>query len=354
MLDVAFVIPGDLMLPTGGYAYDRRVLALFRDFGIAARHVALPGSYPSPTPADVDMTEQTLAGLPSRTMLFVDGLAYGAMPASLVRSVRQPIVALVHHPLCLEAGLTPDAADALRFSEREALAHARHVVVTSAATRQTVVRLFNIAADKITVAEPGTDAAARAVGSAKGLDAPLELLAVGSVVARKGYDVLIQSLALLAGQAWRLTIAGAERDAAAVAALDTALRETDLGARVRRLGAVSTADLDHLYAQADVFVMPSLYEGYGMVLAEALARGLPIVCTTGGAAADTAPDTAALKVPPGDVAAFSAALARVLGDAALRRRMADAAWSAGQHLPRWTDTTKTIAETLKRVAEAMT
>ena len=63
--------------------------------------------------------------------------------------------------------------------------------------------------------------------------------------------------------------------------------------RVRMIGAVGTSELDRLYAGADLFVMPSLFEGYGMVLAEAMARGLPIVCTTGGAAAETAPDAAA-------------------------------------------------------------
>jgi glycosyltransferase involved in cell wall biosynthesis len=96
--------------------------------------------------------------------------------------------------------------------------------------------------------------------------------------------------------------------------------------------------------------MPSLYEGYGMVLAEAMARGLPIVCTTGGAAADTAPDTAALKVAPGDVDALSAAIGRLLRDASLRAQMADASWAAGQELPRWERTAGIIADVVRRVA----
>ena len=96
--------------------------------------------------------------------------------------------------------------------------------------------------------------------------------------------------------------------------------------------------------------MPSLYEGYGMVLAEAMARGLPIVCTTGGAAADTAPDAAALKVPPGDVAALSAAIGRLLRDATLRASMSEASWEAGQRLPRWEQTARTIADVMRRVA----
>jgi glycosyltransferase involved in cell wall biosynthesis len=95
--------------------------------------------------------------------------------------------------------------------------------------------------------------------------------------------------------------------------------------------------------------MSSLYEGYGMVLAEALAHGLPIVATRAGAAAETVPDVAALKVEPGDVAALAAALRRMIGDAALRHRLADNSWSAGQRLPQWLDTARRIAHVVERV-----
>jgi glycosyltransferase involved in cell wall biosynthesis len=113
---------------------------------------------------------------------------------------------------------------------------------------------------------------------------------------------------------------------------------------------MSADELAQNYAGADVFALPSLYEGYGMVLAEAMARGLPVICTTGGAAANTVPDSAGLKVPPGDVEAMRAALARMLGDAALRQKIADASWRAGQSLPRWEDTARTIAAIIRRVA----
>jgi glycosyltransferase involved in cell wall biosynthesis len=107
--------------------------------------------------------------------------------------------------------------------------------------------------------------------------------------------------------------------------------------------------LARAYEDADLFVMPSLFEGYGMVLTEALARGLPIICTTGGAAAETAPDTAALKVPPGDASALAKALARLIDDRAARREMADAAWHAAGTLPRWRETAAIIAELCRKV-----
>jgi glycosyltransferase involved in cell wall biosynthesis len=197
------------------------------------------------------------------------------------------------------------------------------------------------------VAEPGTDPAERARGSGN----PLQLLSVGSVVPRKAYDTLVRALASVPAHGWRLAIVGpTDRSAEALAALEAAIGKTGLGPQVVIAGPAVPERLDAYYAAADVFILPSLYEGYGMVLAEAMARGLPIVCTTGGAAAATVPDAAAIKVRPGDVQALGLAIRRILEDTALRRRMSDAAWAAGQKLPRWEDTARTIADVIRNVA----
>ncbi len=349
MTTCAFLIPGDIHLPTGGYAYDRRVLALLAGHGIDARHVALPGTYPAPTAADLRTTAALIADLDASHILLIDGLAYGAMPADLIARIRQPIVALCHHPLCLEAGLTEARQSELRASETAALGYARAVIVTSPMTAALIRRDFAVAASAAHVAEPGTDPAPRALGSAPG--APLQLLAVGAVVPRKGYDVLVRALDRLRRHDWRLTIAGADdRSPGTAASLRAQIAVAGLDERIKVVGAVDDPTLAALYGEADVFVMPSLFEGYGMVLAEAMARGLAIVCTTGGAAADTAPDTSALKVPPGSVSALVEALDLVLADAPRRRAMADAAWTAGQRLPRWDDTARAIADVLRKVA----
>lgn len=344
MTRTVFAIPGNIDLPTGGYIYDRRVLALLPQFGVTVRHLELPGSYPEPSVADLGETERLLVALPSDGAVLIDGLAYGAMPADLVARVRAPIVALVHHPLCLEAGLSPSRQQHLKDLETAALALARQVIATSPTTARTLVTDFAVPADKITVAEPGTDPAMRATGTGN----PLQLLAVGAVVPRKAYDLLVRALAPLADRDWRLTIAGpTDRSPEALAALRAALRQTGLGRRVTLPGAVGQEELADLYAHADAFLMSSLYEGYGMVLGEAMARGLPIVCTSGGAAAETAPDAAAIKVPPGDQAALSAAIGRLIDEPGLRARMADASWVAGQRLPRWQDTAARIANVIK-------
>lgn len=347
MTDAAFVIPGDINLPTGGYAYDRYVLAYLPAHGVRIGHVELPGSFPAPSSADLEVSRQRLAALPAYTVLLIDGLAYGAMPADLVASIVQPIVALVHHPLCLEAGISAPRAVELKALETAALALARRVIVTSPLTARTLVADFAVPADRITVAEPGTEPAARSLGSGQ---PRLGILAVGSIVPRKGYDILVAALAKLAHLDWSLTIAGPiDRSPPTVDALRRQIADVGLEGRTTLLGPLSAEALDQLYRSADVFVLASHYEGYGMVLAEAMARGLTIVTTTGGAAADTVPDGAALKVPPGDTDALASALQQALLQPALRRDLGDAAWNAGRKLPRWPDTAARIAKVLKEI-----
>jgi glycosyltransferase involved in cell wall biosynthesis len=337
---LTFAVPGDIDLPTGGYAYDRRVLSLLPDYGVQPELVKLPGSYPAPSAADLKETTRLLSQAPAEVPLLIDGLALGAMPRLLVEGLRQRVLALVHHPLCLEVGLTPKEAAELKACETAALSIARHVIVTSFATKRILVADFGVPTTKITVAEPGTDPAIRASGTGT----PLQLLAVGAVSPRKGYDILIEALRPLTHLDWRLTIAGAtDRNPATAADIEASINAAGLQDRVRLSGAVVPATLAKYYDTADLFVMPSLFEGYGMVLAEAMARGLPIVCTTGGAASDTVPDAASIKVTPGQPQALTAAIEKALRDRKLRSRMADASWEMGRTLPPWTETTRRIA-----------
>jgi glycosyltransferase involved in cell wall biosynthesis len=347
MHEIAFLIPGDLELPTGGYAYDRAVLKLLPQFGVRPIQVALPGSFPNPTPEDLEDCAAIIRGLPRDCLLMIDGLAYGAMPEALIRGLEHRIVALCHHPLALENGISADRAEALYASEKAALALAAHVIVTSPMTARILAGDFDVAPEKITVAVPGTTKKGRASGSSSAM---LEILAVGSIVPRKGYDVLIDALAKVGRNNWRLSIVGAARAPDCAAALEAQIATAGLGERVRLLGAINEKALDSLYEHADLFVMASLFEGYGMVLAEALQRGLPIVTTTGGAASDTVPTGAGLKVPPGDVDALAEALSQALGNPQLRHDLAREAYAAGEKLPGWEDTAGIIASVLKQQA----
>lgn len=346
MIDVAFAIPGDLGTPTGGYAYARRLLAEFGRHGVRAAILPLPGSFPDPTPEDVALAGRLLSEAAPGAVLLVDGLAYGALPPAVIAQAgERPVVALVHHPLGLEAGLTPARAATLMASETAALALARRVVATSRFTARLLARDFGVDPRRIVVAEPGTEPAARVPVRAAG---PVSLLTVGAVTPRKGHRLLVEALRGLADRDWHLTVAGAlDRAPACAAELRAAIRAAGLADRITLAGAVTDAALEALYAGADLVVSPSLFEGYGMALAEALARGLPLVATTGGAAADTVPPGAGLTVPPGDVPALGAALRSLIEDPARRARAAEAAHAAGLRLPRWSDTASLIAACLK-------
>jgi glycosyltransferase involved in cell wall biosynthesis len=347
MVEVVFAVPGDLASPTGGYAYARRLLALLPEQGVRVRHIPLPASYPHPSAADLAETERLLRAAPEEAVLLVDGLAYGALPPSLVRGLDRRIVALVHHPLGFEAGHSEARRRELIDAETRALAHADRVIACSAATARALTSDFAVPSARIAVAEPGTEPAPRSTGTGS----PVQLLAVGAVSERKAYPVLVAALRDLTNFDWRLTIVGSlDHAPEASAALYAAIQAARLRERVTVAGAVDGSRLARLYDAADVFVSPSLFEGYGMVLAEAMARGLPLVASTGGAAIETVPASAGLKVPPGDVAALRDALSRMIADRSARDAFAEGSWAAGQALPRWTDTAARVADTLKAVA----
>jgi glycosyltransferase involved in cell wall biosynthesis len=347
MLEVAFAVPGDLAAPTGGYAYARRLLACLPAHGVSIRYVPLPSSYPHPTDDDLAETDRRLRATVPGAILLIDGLAYGAMPARLIRELGRRVVALVHHPLAFETGCDEGRRSELLASERAALAVAEQVIACSAGTARLLAREFGVPLGRIAIAEPGTEPAARAAGTG----APVQLLAIGAVSPRKGYAVLIEALRDLTDLDWHLTIVGSlDHAPEAAAALGDAIQAACLNRRITVAGAVDDSDRVRLYDRADLFVSPSLFEGYGMVLAEAMARGLPLVASTGGAAADTVPDAAGVKVPPGDAAALSAALRRLITDGAARAAFAEGSWAAGQALPRWHDTAARVAGVLKAAA----
>ena len=339
--DVVFAIPGDITAKTGGYIYDRHVIDLLPEFGWRVHHLVLPGDFPAPSEASLAETERLLAqATPVGALLLIDGLAYGAMPSDLIGRVKRPIVALVHHPLSLEVGISDERAAFFARSEREALAHAVHVVVTSPSTGELLARDFAVSAANITVAEPGTNPAPRARGA---LGAP-RLLSVGSVTEHKGYGVLMQALTQIADLPWVSHIVGSlERDPDMVKSLRETAARTGLADRVVLRGALDEAELDEEYAEARLFVLASYFEGYGMAFAEALTRGLPVVACAAGAVPKTVPADAGVLVPPGDADALAQALRRLLTNPRELKERADAAWAHGQKLPRWRDTAERVA-----------
>jgi glycosyltransferase involved in cell wall biosynthesis len=341
-----FAVPGNLDTRTGGYAYDRRMIGELHRLGWNIRHISLSDQFPTPDASTLIETYRDVARLPEEIPIIVDGLALGALPdIGHHLGPRRPLVALVHHPLALESGIGTALAEILRASERAALAAARRVIVTSRVTATVLTAEYAVPLVRITIAPPGTDPAPLAACD-RDDDVP-HLLSVGTLVPRKGHDLLIAALSTLQDLPWHLTIVGdPQRDPSTTEALQRTIAATGLGKRIVLAGSVSANELLQHYLNADLFVLASRHEGYGMAYAEALAHGLPIIGTTAGAIPEVIPDKAAMLVPPDNVSLLAAALRRLVSDSAIRRDLAQAARQAAVCLPRWQESAALFAAAL--------
>lgn len=348
MKHVAFAVPGDLATLTGGYGYDRRLIAELQALGWRVDVLSLGDGFPRPTAEQRAFALSRLLSLPEDVPVIVDGLALGVLPDEAAKiASRAPLVALVHHPLALETGLSRTDADKLFESERSALASSHAVIVTSPSTAERLSEDYDVPPDDVTVALPGTDRGAPARGSTDGI---VRLLSVGAVVPRKGFDILIAALVPIAELPWRLTIAGdLTRDEATAAELQGDILEHKLADRINLLGAVPHEHVTTLYSSADIFVLASHFEGYGMAYAEAMAHGLPVIGTTGGATADTVPPNAGVLVDPGNVKALTRALKMLIEDQDARAWCASGALAAARQLPTWQSTARIVSEALEEL-----
>jgi glycosyltransferase involved in cell wall biosynthesis len=301
-------------------------------------------SFPYPTPAALAHADDSLRHLADGTVAIVDGLAFGAMPAVVQRHAQRLLfVPIIHLPLAEDVGLDARVAARLEAEERLALESARLVIVTGEQTKEFLPR-YGVSKSRIVLAEPGADPAPLSRGSRSDR---LGLLCVATVNPGKGHAMLIRALAHVPVRQWHLVCVGSLlRHPATSADLRRVLGEHDLLDHVSLAGEMSGAELAHVYEDADLFVLPTMKETFGMAVAEAIAHGLPVVSTTTGAIPRIVGRDAGLLVPPGDEQAFTDALTRVLTDEALRRRLRDGAREARLRLRGWQQTFHTIAEAL--------
>ena len=345
MREVIFAIPGDLDTPTGGYRYDKRVIEELPTLGWRVQHLQLSSEFPSPSDRALAETAKIFSGISPDALVMIDGLALGAIPLATLNALKARLIALCHHPLAFETGLTSDRIDYLHRTEREALSRSIATIATSRSTAQLLAREFNVAPGDLTVAEPGTEAALRAKSDAK----PMRLLSVGAITRRKGHDTLAKALSKIRDLDWEWRIAGStDRDQTAMNKLEAEIAEGKIADRTKLLGPLDDAGLEKEYASASLFVLPSHFEGYGMAFTEALARGLPVVAGSGGALVETVPRDAGVFVTPGNFGELALTLRRLLTSPGEVAKRADAAWEYAKKLPRWSDTARLIAEALER------
>jgi glycosyltransferase involved in cell wall biosynthesis len=341
--DVHVIVPAgidDPGRPSGGNTYDRLVCRGLAALGWTVHEHAVSGAWPRAGAAEHAALARAIRRIPDGAVVLLDGLVACAAPAVLVgQASRLRQVVLVHMPLG-------------HRRERDVLAAAAAVVTTSAWTRQRLAELYALPLDRIHVAEPGVDAAAIGPGT----DAGDALLCVAAVTPGKGHDVMLDALATATDLPWRLACVGSlERDPAFADGMQRRARDSGLHGRVRFLGPRTGEELDRAYTGADLLVLASHAETYGMVLTEALARGVPVIAAEVGGVAEalghgddgTRPG---LLVPPGDPAALGAALRDWLGDAELRGRLRRAARERRASLRGWPATTSVLARVLAGAA----
>jgi glycosyltransferase involved in cell wall biosynthesis len=280
MIRLGFVIPGSLDSPTGGTRYDREVMARLDPCKIKVMPLLLAGSYPFPSDRE---RRETALNLERATvdLFLIDGLAFGAFSDEELAALKKPVIVLLHHPLADETGLTADVAADLYRRERSNLKKACAVIVTSQTTKDNLITDYAVKADDIIVAEPGVTKPLN-VQQRAGLkgERPVKLLSVGAISPRKNYGLVLDALALLPSEIdWIWTIAGRLNDQEETERLANKAQDMGLKHRINWLGAISDAHLASLYQDSDFLLFPSLYEGYGMALDEALAYGLPVLAS---------------------------------------------------------------------------
>lgn len=352
---LTLIVAGDPDQCTGGYVYDARMAAELRRQGWRVEVVGLEGRFPLADPEARRSMTTALARLPDGARVVIDGLAMGGLPEEVEQhAARLRIVALVHHPLAEETGLGVAEQGTFRESEARALAAARRVIVTSAHTARAMPG-YGVPDEHVRVAEPGVEPAPLAASALdhEAATPPRRLLCVATLTPRKGHDGLLEALAGLQDRDWTLEVVGSHsRDPAHATRLLETTRRHGLTSRIVWAGERDAAELAAAYHRADLFVLPSLYEGYGMVVTEALARGLPVITTTGGALADTLPPEAGIAVPPGDARALREALRRWMDDPDVRCRLRRSAVRARQGLADWQRAGQAFMAALEALPEA--
>ena len=340
---------------TGGYLYDARIVSHLREQGWEVDVIGLEGRFPDADDHARAALDKALSGLPERADVVIDGLAMGAVPELIERyRGKRRITALVHHPLGDERGLDVDDQVRLHRLELRGLAAVRQIIVTSAFTRRrlnTLAEELDISLPAIHVVEPGVSQAVAAPERASGTR--LNLLCVGTLTPRKGQDLLVTALARLTHLDWQCICYGSHtRDSDFAARVTALIDQHGLDERILLPGECDDTQLEAAYQQADVLVLPSWYEGYGMVITEAIAHGLPVITTTGGALADTLPKGAGIAVAPGDIDALSDALEHVLSNPELRQQLQRGAYNARRQPASWEDAAQAFAQALQTLEGA--
>jgi glycosyltransferase involved in cell wall biosynthesis len=342
---LVFVNSLDYARHTGGYVYNTRLMQELAARGWDVTPLDLPAGFPRPDVSVRARSVELLAVQPDGALVVADQICLSPLSDVLAReAARLRLVMLFHHPIAMEEGLPPDERARFMAAERAALAACRLVIVSSRTTAEALTAEYCVPAARIVVALPGIDPFD--VAEPREAEVP-RLLSVGAVIPRKGYHILIEALAGLVHVPWTLDVVGdLDRVPDYVAKLRAMVGRAGLAGRVHLEGGLHEADLEVRWQATHVYVASSLHEGYGMAVAEAIARGLPVVTTGAGAVGGWLDPAAALIVQERSPEALRAALGRVLAEPELRARLRAAALAQAGHFPSWADAAEVVDQRL--------
>ena len=345
-----FVIKGELDQKTGGYIYDARIIREMRLLGWHINVYSTANSKPGEEGGVEEDLGSILSGIEDNEIVILDGLVMGRHPLVLSQHAhRLRMISLLHHPLSKESGLTELEKDHLLHSEKAALASCIGVVTTSDFTSQQLSHM-GVSESIIKTVIPGTDPSPVSIGPHKHFSP--RFLCVASVIPRKGLDTLVDALSQILHLDWECICAGSlDRKPGYASDILKKVRDKKLSSRILFTGECSQSTIDKFYHISSIFVLPSMYEGYGMVLTEAATRGLPIISTTAGAIPNTLKSINAVLVPPGDTQSLAKAMEQALvGESRNSEGFTIRANQAQKHFPDWKSTTKTFEEAIKTLA----
>jgi len=338
----------DPLRPSGGNTYDRRLCHALGSGGWSVSVGEVAGAWPWAGESGRNALAEALCALPAGSTVLVDGLVASTLPEVVAHACcRLRLVVLLHMPL----GIDAERPEALR-AECEVLSAASAVVTTSGWARDWVLASYGLDPGRVHVAHPGVDICTTATGTRRGG----ALLCVGAVTPGKGQDLLFAALEDVADLRWRCECVGALSVAPAfVAELLNRARESGLDERFELTGPLSGDALDAAYAAADVFVLASRAETYGMVVTEALSRGLPVIAADVGGVPEalgfaSTGERPGLLLPPADVPALADALRLWLTDAEARGALRTAAHHRRAGLQYWSETAASVGRVLLGVA----